>query len=126
MCGSPSWAPASAGFASASSYAGPASTTLSSVERSHAVGGTWRDNTYPGCACDVPSHLHSYSFEPRGRLVATLRDVRGHPRLHRPLRRQVRSRASDLIGTRLSELSEQLTLNEKANVDFAVIWLAHA
>ncbi len=27
------------------------------------VGGTWRDNTYPGCACDVPSHLYSFSFE---------------------------------------------------------------
>ena len=26
------------------------------------VGGTWRDNTYPGCACDIPSHLYSYSF----------------------------------------------------------------
>lgn len=30
------------------------------------VGGTWRDNTYPGCACDVPSHLYSFSFERRG------------------------------------------------------------
>jgi cation diffusion facilitator CzcD-associated flavoprotein CzcO len=29
------------------------------------VGGTWRDNTYPGCACDVRSHLYSYSFEPK-------------------------------------------------------------
>jgi cation diffusion facilitator CzcD-associated flavoprotein CzcO len=28
------------------------------------VGGSWRTNTYPGCACDVPSHLYSYSFEP--------------------------------------------------------------
>jgi cation diffusion facilitator CzcD-associated flavoprotein CzcO len=27
------------------------------------VGGTWRDNTYPGCACDVPSHVYSFSFE---------------------------------------------------------------
>jgi cation diffusion facilitator CzcD-associated flavoprotein CzcO len=27
------------------------------------LGGTWRDNTYPGCACDVPSHLYSFSFE---------------------------------------------------------------
>ena len=27
------------------------------------VGGTWRVNTYPGCACDIPSHLYSYSFE---------------------------------------------------------------
>lgn len=34
------------------------------LERSHEVGGTWRDNEYPGCACDVPSHLYSFSFEP--------------------------------------------------------------
>src|SRR3954454_3183055 len=33
------------------------------IERGSAVGGTWRDNTYPGAACDVPSHLYSYSFE---------------------------------------------------------------
>jgi cyclohexanone monooxygenase len=32
------------------------------VERGTEVGGTWRDNTYPGAACDVPSHLYSYSF----------------------------------------------------------------
>src|SRR5579884_2667940 len=31
-------------------------------ERGNDVGGTWRDNTYPGAACDVPSHLYSYSF----------------------------------------------------------------
>jgi cation diffusion facilitator CzcD-associated flavoprotein CzcO len=34
------------------------------LERGSDVGGTWRDNTYPGCACDVPSHLYSFSFEP--------------------------------------------------------------
>ena len=34
------------------------------LERAHDVGGTWRDNTYPGCACDVPSHLYSFSFAP--------------------------------------------------------------
>ncbi|MEM9457751.1 MAG: NAD(P)/FAD-dependent oxidoreductase [Myxococcota bacterium] len=33
------------------------------LERGSAVGGTWRDNTYPGAACDIPSHLYSYSFE---------------------------------------------------------------
>jgi cation diffusion facilitator CzcD-associated flavoprotein CzcO len=33
-------------------------------ERASEVGGTWRDNTYPGCACDVPSHLYSFSFAP--------------------------------------------------------------
>ncbi|PRH79447.1 4-hydroxyacetophenone monooxygenase [Streptomyces solincola] len=31
-------------------------------ERADEVGGTWRDNTYPGCACDVMSHLYSFSF----------------------------------------------------------------
>jgi len=34
------------------------------LERSHDVGGVWRDNSYPGAACDVPSHLYSFSFEP--------------------------------------------------------------
>ena len=34
------------------------------LEKGPAVGGTWRDNTYPGCACDVPSHLYSFSFAP--------------------------------------------------------------
>lgn len=33
-------------------------------ERASEVGGTWRDNTYPGCQCDVPSHLYSFSFRP--------------------------------------------------------------
>jgi cation diffusion facilitator CzcD-associated flavoprotein CzcO len=34
------------------------------LEKSGDVGGTWRENVYPGAACDVPSHLYSYSFEP--------------------------------------------------------------
>ena len=33
-------------------------------EKADDVGGTWRENTYPGVACDVPSHLYSFSFEP--------------------------------------------------------------
>ncbi|HVY62254.1 MAG TPA: NAD(P)/FAD-dependent oxidoreductase, partial [Planctomycetota bacterium] len=35
------------------------------LERADALGGTWRDNRYPGCACDVPSHLYSFSFAPK-------------------------------------------------------------
>ncbi len=35
------------------------------LERSGDLGGTWQYNTYPGCACDVPSPLYSYSFAPR-------------------------------------------------------------
>ncbi len=34
------------------------------VEKADSVAGTWRENTYPGCACDVPSHMYSFSFEP--------------------------------------------------------------
>jgi cation diffusion facilitator CzcD-associated flavoprotein CzcO len=34
------------------------------LERADEVGGTWQANTYPGCACDVPSHLYSFSFAP--------------------------------------------------------------
>jgi cation diffusion facilitator CzcD-associated flavoprotein CzcO len=41
------------------------------LERASDLGGTWRDNTYPGCACDVPSHLYSFSFEPNPRWSRT-------------------------------------------------------
>ncbi|HWK26286.1 MAG TPA: NAD(P)/FAD-dependent oxidoreductase, partial [Solirubrobacter sp.] len=34
------------------------------LERGDGVGGTWHYNTYPGCGCDVPSHLYSFSFAP--------------------------------------------------------------
>ncbi|MFI5540708.1 flavin-containing monooxygenase [Nocardia sp. NPDC051900] len=33
-------------------------------EKADDVGGVWRDNTYPGCSCDVPAHLYSFSFAP--------------------------------------------------------------
>lgn len=34
------------------------------LEKAKTLGGTWRDNTYPGLTCDVPSHAYTYSFEP--------------------------------------------------------------
>jgi cation diffusion facilitator CzcD-associated flavoprotein CzcO len=34
------------------------------IDKGQTVGGTWRDNTYPGAACDVPSQLYSFSFAP--------------------------------------------------------------
>ena len=34
------------------------------LEKAGTLGGTWRDNTYPGLTCDVPSHAYTYSFEP--------------------------------------------------------------
>jgi cation diffusion facilitator CzcD-associated flavoprotein CzcO len=48
------------------------------LEKGAGVGGTWRENTYPGCACDVPSHLYSYSFEPNphwSRMFATQPEI---------------------------------------------------
>ena len=54
------------------------------LERAHDVGGTWRDNSYPGAACDVPSRLYSFSFaqnpewsrsfSPQGEILDYLRD----------------------------------------------------
>src|SRR5215210_6754128 len=41
------------------------------LERAGEIGGTWRDNSYPGCACDVPSHLYSFSFAPNPRWTRT-------------------------------------------------------
>src|SRR5262249_46447553 len=37
-------------------------TDFTVYEKADRVGGTWRENTYPGLSCDVPSHLYSYSF----------------------------------------------------------------
>jgi cation diffusion facilitator CzcD-associated flavoprotein CzcO len=41
------------------------------LERAGDIGGTWRDNTYPGCTCDVQSHLYSFSFAPNPRWTRT-------------------------------------------------------
>lgn len=40
-------------------------TNFTILERADEVGGVWRDNTYPGCQCDVPSSLYSFSFLPK-------------------------------------------------------------
>jgi len=36
------------------------------IEQASDIGGSWRDNTYPGCACDIPALLYSFSFAPNG------------------------------------------------------------
>ena len=53
------------------------------IERAKDVGGTWRDNHYPGAACDVPSHLYSFSFEPN---TEWSRVYPSQPELHAYLR----------------------------------------
>src|SRR4051794_25833618 len=51
-----------AGLAAAIKLQEDGETDFVVIERGSDVGGTWRDNTYPGAACDVPSQLYSYSF----------------------------------------------------------------
>lgn len=51
------------------------------LEKADSLGGTWRDNTYPGCACDIPSHLYSYSFAPNpnwSRMYPTQPEIRAY------------------------------------------------
>ncbi len=51
------------------------------LERASEPGGTWRDNTYPGCACDVPTALYSFSFAPKpdwSRTYATQPEIRAY------------------------------------------------
>ena len=53
------------------------------LERARDVGGTWRENTYPGCRCDVPSHVYSFSFAPNAEWSATFSP---QPEIHEYLR----------------------------------------
>jgi cation diffusion facilitator CzcD-associated flavoprotein CzcO len=53
------------------------------LERGRDVGGTWRDNRYPGVACDIPSHLYSFSFAPKAdwsRFFAAGAEIQGYLR----------------------------------------------
>ena len=66
------------------------------LERAGDVGGTWEANTYPGCQCDVPSHLYSFSFAPnpgwtrtysrQEEIWAYLRELAARHDLHRHIR----------------------------------------
>lgn len=66
------------------------------IEKGNDVGGCWRDNTYPGAACDVPSHLYSFSFErhypwsrrfaPQGEILDYLRHCAGKYDISRHIR----------------------------------------
>lgn len=52
------------GLAAAIELKNAGHTSITLLEKAGEVGGVWRDNTYPGAACDVPTPLYSYSFEP--------------------------------------------------------------
>ncbi|MBO0819957.1 MAG: NAD(P)/FAD-dependent oxidoreductase, partial [Nocardiopsaceae bacterium] len=53
------------------------------IEQAGDVGGTWRDNRYPGVSCDIPSHLYSFSFRPNpnwSRVFAEGREIHAYLR----------------------------------------------
>ena len=60
------------------------------LERADTLGGTWRDNHYPGCGCDVPTPLYSFSFAPNPHWSHFYAKAGRDPRLHRGHRRALR------------------------------------
>lgn len=88
-------------------------------ERAAQVGGTWRDNVYPGCACDVPSHLYSLSFAPnpnwsrmystQPEIFAYLNDIVDTYQLASAIRYN-----TDIIHTEFSESTGFWTLTDRA------------
>lgn len=96
------------------------------LEKGAGVGGTWRDNTYPGAACDVQSHFYSYSFEPKhdwSRKFGLQREILGymeqcvekyaldrHIRFHSPVR-SAHFHDDQNLWTVTLESGEELTAN---------------
>ena len=88
-------------------------------ERAAEVGGTWRDNVYPGCACDVPSHLYSLSFapnpnwsrmySPQAEILNYLKNVVDTYQLRPTIRYN-----TDIIRTEFSESDGCWTLTDRA------------
>jgi cation diffusion facilitator CzcD-associated flavoprotein CzcO len=60
-----------AGIAAAIKWRAAGLGEVAVYEKADGPGGTWRDNTYPGVSCDVPSHLYSYSFAPNPEWTTT-------------------------------------------------------
>lgn len=54
------------------------------LEKAQDVGGTWRDNTYPGCECDIPSHMYSFSYELN---TDWSKSFSGQPEIHEYMRK---------------------------------------
>jgi len=91
------------------------------VERAHDVGGTWRDNTYPGAACDVPSQLYSFSF---ARNPEWSRSFSPQPEIQAYLQRVARDHevldrfrfATDVLGTHWDDERQRWVTRTSAGV----------
>ena len=82
------------------------------LERRSEVGGTWYDNSYPGCRCDVPSNLYSFSFAPNPNWTETFS---AQPEIERYL--QATARRYDVLGKVAFDTSlEKATWDATASV----------
>ena len=88
-------------------------------ERASEIGGTWRDNVYPGCACDVPSHLYSLSFAPNpnwSRMYSTQPEILAYLKnvvAQHSLKPTIRYN-TEIVRTEFSETTGYWTLTDRA------------
>ncbi len=100
------------------------------LEKSEALGGTWRDNTYPGCACDIPSHMYSLSTVPNpdwSRSYSPQPEIREY--LERvadaeDLRRHVRF-GQEMTGATWDEQSRTWTVHTRGGRSWRARFLVH-
>ncbi|WP_206784450.1 NAD(P)/FAD-dependent oxidoreductase [Amycolatopsis sp. MtRt-6] len=98
------------------------------LEKATEVGGTWRDNSYPGCACDVQSHMYSFSYEqnpgwsrsfsPQPEIFEYLKGVAGKYRLREKIRFGV-----ELTGAHWDERERRWTATTKDGREFVAQFL---
>ncbi|ATE58266.1 4-hydroxyacetophenone monooxygenase [Actinosynnema pretiosum] len=102
------------------------------LEKADDVGGTWRENTYPGCACDVASMMYSYSFAPNRSWTRT---YAGQPEILDYVKRVVKDRGLDrhirfnteAVSYEFDEAADRWTVRTAAGEEFRprVVVLAH-
>ncbi|MBE8521795.1 NAD(P)/FAD-dependent oxidoreductase [Amycolatopsis sp. H6(2020)] len=98
------------------------------LEKATEVGGTWRDNSYPGCACDVQSHMYSFSYEqnpdwsrsfsPQPEIFEYLKGVADKYRLREKIRFGV-----ELTGAHWDEKERRWTATTKDGREFVAQFL---
>ncbi|MEV7093921.1 NAD(P)/FAD-dependent oxidoreductase [Amycolatopsis sp. NPDC051045] len=98
------------------------------LEKANEVGGTWRDNSYPGCACDVQSHMYSFSYEqnpdwsrsfsPQPEIFGYLKGVADKYRLREKIRFGV-----ELTGAHWDERERRWTATTKDGREFVAQFL---
>ena len=93
------------------------------LEKAHEFGGTWRENTYPGCACDVASPMYSYSFAPNR---SWTRMYAGQPEILDYIRRVVKDHdidghiryGTEAVSYRFDEAADRWVVRTRSGLEF--------